>query len=94
MDVDGIGSAQSDASGTFSLTTTNMVSSSRITVAAVGYLTREVVVSWPDPTIDVIPDVAPFSLSFYRQFVRNGHEQPTRCAETMDQATNDLSEDR
>lgn len=52
-----------------------------VTVEALGYVTRETGVAWAsegrrDIQIDLIPDRPPFALPFFRQFVRNGHEQP------------------
>jgi len=52
-----------------------------VMVEAPGYVTRETGVTWAsegrrDIRIDLIPDRLPFALGFFRQFVRNGHDQP------------------
>ena len=60
--------------GTFTSETTSFPH--RVVVSAPGYLTRETSVRTPAPTVDLIREGAPFELPFYRQFVRNGHEQP------------------
>jgi hypothetical protein len=49
------------------------------TIEAPGYLRRETGVTWNsagrnDIRLDLIPDAAPFSLSFYRQIARNGFQ--------------------
>lgn len=49
-----------------------LLNGSRVTVSAPGYLTRET----RNGNVDLIPEAAPFSLAFYRQFVRNGFEAP------------------
>lgn len=47
---------------------TATLNGSRVTVSAPGYLTRETANA---ATVDLIPDRAPFDLTFYRQFARN-----------------------
>ena len=52
-----------------------------VTVSASGYQTYETGVRWDqagrrDIQLLLMPDRAPFSLSFYREFVRNGFETP------------------
>ena len=53
----------------------------RVQVRADGFITRTTSVRWPpggrgDVTIDLIRDAAPFSLSFYRQLVRDAFDTP------------------
>jgi len=45
-------------------------------VTAAGYITRETTIQTTTSRIDIIRDAAPFSLTFYRQFARDGFEQP------------------
>lgn len=47
-----------------------------IPVSVAGYLTRQARVTSASPTVDLIPEAAPFDLGFYRQLVRNGYEAP------------------
>jgi hypothetical protein len=52
-----------------------------VTIQAPGYWPHDMAIAWSgtdrrDIVLDQIPDRAPFSLSFYRQLVRNGYEQP------------------
>lgn len=54
---------------------------SAVAVDAMGYLTRQTGVTWTsagraDIRLDLIPDRAPFALTYFRQFVRNGFEKP------------------
>jgi hypothetical protein len=49
-----------------------------ITVEANGFLTRQTWVTHARPTVDLIRDAAPFDLTFYRQFVRQGRDGPLR----------------
>lgn len=42
----------------------------RLTVTAAGHLDRSLMVTSAGPSIDLIPDAAPFDLTFYRQFAR------------------------
>lgn len=55
-----------------------LLAGSRVTVSAPGYLTRET----RNGDVDLIPEAAPFSLAFYRQFVRgalqDGQMEPLR----------------
>ena len=51
----------------------------RLSVSSPGFVTREVWVTWArgartDVTLDVIRDAAPFSMEFYRQFVRGTYD--------------------
>ena len=46
----------------------------RVTLSAPGYITRE---TRNAPSIDLIPNSAPFDLEFYRRFARNTFENPT-----------------
>jgi len=68
--------------GGWTLTGTGMAATRQaVTVAAAGYLTHETAVRWEqagrrDIRLDLIPDRPPFSLMFFRQFVRNGFEAP------------------
>ena len=53
----------------------------RLGVSAPGYVTRETWVRWErgtrnGVTLDVIRDAAPFSMAFYRQFVRGTYDMP------------------
>jgi hypothetical protein len=45
-----------------------VMNGSRVTLSAPGYLTRETTNA---ATVDLIPDAAPFDLTFYRQFARD-----------------------
>ncbi len=52
-----------------------------VTVSAPGFVTRDLWIAWArgprmDVTLDVIRDAAPFSMDFYRQFVRGSYDQP------------------
>jgi len=47
-----------------------------VNVSAAGHLTRQAWVTSASPTVDLIPDAAPFDLGFYRQLVRDGLESP------------------
>lgn len=47
-----------------------------ITVSAGGHLARTTRVATATPTIDLIADSAPFSLTFYRQLARNAFDDP------------------
>src|SRR6185369_5686156 len=77
--IDGIGTVQSDGSGTFTATTTAPTSSSHVSVSAPGYLSRDTQLGWSGAaTADLIPDAAPFSLTFYRQFVRHTFDHPEK----------------
>jgi hypothetical protein len=53
----------------------------KLTVSGSGLLSHDVWVNWQsgprsDVTIDVIRNAAPFSMDFYRQFVRGTYDQP------------------
>lgn len=47
-----------------------------VDVSAPGHLPRRARITSSSPTVDLIPDAAPFDLGFYRQLVRNGYEAP------------------
>lgn len=47
-----------------------------VEVTAAGHLPRTARITSASPTVDLIPDAAPFDLGFYRQLVRNGLEEP------------------
>jgi len=85
LDLQGFEPIQADGSGAFSFeaTTPPPFSPYRVTVTKPGYVARDARVLWQrgdriDVTIDIIREAAPFSLTFYRQLVRNGHEEPGR----------------
>jgi hypothetical protein len=67
--------ALSDAAGAFTLTGTPTAGQAVMTAVLPGYVYRGVAFdlspSRAGLVLDVIPDAAPFSLTFYRQFVRN-----------------------
>lgn len=53
-----------------------------LTITAPGYVDRETSIRWEsagrrDVALTLLPDRAPFSLPYYREFVRNGFEAPT-----------------
>jgi hypothetical protein len=68
--------------GAWTLTGTGTATTRQaVTVSAGGYLNYETGIRWEqagrrDIQVAVIPDRAPFSLSYYREFVRNGMEEP------------------
>jgi hypothetical protein len=68
------------ADGSFQFSGTTQHTLYKVDVTAAGYVTRNAFLRWDRPRtgvdIDVIPETAPFSLDFYRQLVRNGHEAP------------------
>ena len=83
LDLEGFGPIQADGSGAFRFESTTVPTFSpyRVTVTSAGYVPRDARVLWrredrTDVTIDVIRDAPLFSLTFYRQLVRNGHEEP------------------
>jgi hypothetical protein len=49
----------------------------RVTVSAPGYITREAWVTTTTPTVDLFPEPG-FSPEFYRQFLRDAFDSPTR----------------
>jgi hypothetical protein len=51
-------------------TTTVTTLPARLTITQAGFLTRELTVTSTTPTVDLIPDGAPFDLAFYRQLTR------------------------
>lgn len=57
----------------------------RVTFTAAGHLDRTLTVSSATPTIDLIPDAAPFDLTFYRQFARNAFDAPETLEPTRRQ---------
>jgi hypothetical protein len=71
-----------DASGRWTLSRTGTAASPIYTeVKAPGYIDRRVYVTWQsggrgDIAIDMIRDSAPFSLTFFRQIVRNDFDSP------------------
>jgi hypothetical protein len=69
-----------DGSFQFSSTTNPQFTLYKVDVTADGYVTRNAYLRWERARtgvdIDLIPATAPFSLDFYRQLVRNGHEAP------------------
>jgi hypothetical protein len=70
------------ADGTFQFasTTNPQFTPYKADVSADGYVTRNAYLRWESTRtgvdIDLIPATPPFSLDFYRQLVRNGHEDP------------------
>lgn len=58
------------------------LSSLAVTVRAPGFITHETFIRWQpagrdDIGLDLLPERPPFSLTFYRELVRNGLESPT-----------------
>lgn len=75
--------ARTDSRGRFRLSAETHPGATpfRITVTAPGHVSRDVWLDWQrgartDVTLDVIASKAPFSLAFYRSFVRDGLETP------------------
>jgi hypothetical protein len=70
-----------NSAGRWTLTGTGTISGTfGVEVTAPGYLTRKTGIkaeNGRDVTIDLIRDGGAFSLGFYRQFVRNGLDQPS-----------------
>jgi hypothetical protein len=68
------------ADGSFQFSGTTQFTLYKVDVTAAGYVTRNAYLRWDRPRtgvdIDLIPATPPFSLDFYRQLVRNGHEAP------------------
>ena len=67
--------------GAWMLEGTGTSANQAVTVSAPGYLTRETTVRWDSGgrngvRLDLIADRAPFTLTFFRQLVRNGFEEP------------------
>jgi hypothetical protein len=82
ISVEGFNTIQTVADGTFTLARDHGITSpyKRVKISASGYLDYETgirVGSNADYRIEMIADSAPFSLTFYRQFVRNGLDFPT-----------------
>jgi hypothetical protein len=79
-----LGDADADATGVFRFngTTAPAKTSARVSISAAGYVTRDMSLTWQrgsrDVTLDLIPLAAPFSMDFYRQFVRNTYDAPTK----------------
>ena len=73
----------SGSDGTWALNgTSNAATRQALTVTAPGYVDRETSIRWEsggrrDVALTLLPDRAPFSLAYYREFVRNGFEAPT-----------------
>jgi hypothetical protein len=69
-----------DGSFQFSSATNPQFTLYKVDVTAEGYVTRNAYLRWERARngvdIDLIPATAPFSMDFYRQLVRNGHEAP------------------
>ena len=68
-------------SGAWMLEGTGSSSNQAVTITAPGYVTRETTVRWnssgrTDVRLDLIAERTPFTLTFFRQFVRNGFEEP------------------
>jgi hypothetical protein len=76
-------SLTTDGEGRFRLEGTGPVPATLATsISAPGFLPRETFITWraggrDDVALEVIPERAPFVLSFYRALVRNGLEEPT-----------------
>jgi hypothetical protein len=69
------------AAGDWQLQGTGPSANLPVTIAAPGYVTRETRIRWDlsgraDVRLDLVPDRPPFSLDFFRQFVRNALEEP------------------
>lgn len=67
--------------GAWMLEGTGTAANQAVTISASGYVTRETTVRWEsggrnDVRLDLIAERAPFTLTFFRQFVRNGFEEP------------------
>ena len=67
--------------GSWMIEGTGTSTNQAVTISAAGYLTRETTVRWDsggrnDVRLDLITDRAPFMLPFFRQFARNGFEEP------------------
>lgn len=58
----------------------------RVTVSAAGHLDRSLLITSAAPTVDLIPDAAPFDLTFYRQFARGALEGPVDQLRVLAQA--------
>jgi hypothetical protein len=78
-----LGTLDTDAQGgfRFSGTSAPTAASARVSIAASNYVTREASLQWQrgardGVALDLIPLAAPFSLDFYRQFVRNTRDAP------------------
>ena len=67
--------------GAWTLQGTGASMNQAVTISAPGFITRETTVRWAsggrnDVRLDLIADQAPFMLPFFRQFARNGFEEP------------------
>ena len=77
-----LGAIDTDAQGRFAYSGTSAppTTDAHVSIAASGFMTRETMFWWVrgsrDVSVDLIPLAAPFSIDFYRQFVRNGYEAP------------------
>jgi hypothetical protein len=84
LTIAGRGPVSTDGDGQWRLEGTGTSSATlAAAVEASGFVTRQTFIRWQtggraDIGLDLLPDRAPFSLGFYRQFVRNGHEEPAR----------------
>lgn len=90
LDLDGFATVTSGADGVYRYESTLAPATTpyRVTISAPGFITREVRVTWQrgertGVDIDIIRDAAPFSLSFYRQLVRNQYDEPEDEPETL-----------
>jgi hypothetical protein len=72
----------SGSDGAWTLNGTGTVSTRQtLAITAPGYIDRETSIRWEsvgrrDVALTLLPDRAPFSLPYYREFVRNGFETP------------------
>jgi hypothetical protein len=94
LDLDGIGEVTTDAVGQYQYTGTvaPLTQPYRVTISAPGYVSREVRIAWQrgertGVDVDIIRDVAPFSLKFYRELVRNQYEAAEEELETVERWT-------
>jgi Metallo-peptidase family M12B Reprolysin-like len=82
LTIDGRAPVSTDGDGRWRLEGTGTAASRlATTVQAPGFVTRQTFIAWEtggraDISLDLLPDRAPFDLSFYRQLVRNAHDQP------------------
>jgi hypothetical protein len=82
LDFGAQGTVTANGSGNWELRgTTSPGARLAVRVSAAGYVTRETSITWQSGgrtgvNVDVIAERAPFTLQFYREFVRNGMEEP------------------
>lgn len=80
----GFPSVTTDAAGNWQLTGSGGSPGASVlasTIKAPGFHDRETRIEWKtggrsDVALSLLPERSPFSLSFFRQLVRNGHEEP------------------